>query len=88
MNILCLCYDTSTIFFPFNVKITLGGDEIIMLVHANPHKPLKKIKAPSTVTRLTAHLTCGRMWFETTEVHMYSTHHTKMSCGFVLPIAL
>ena len=32
-----------------------------MLIHTYLHKPLRKVKCPSTTTRLTAHFMCGLM---------------------------
>ena len=42
---------------------SLRGDKVstCMLTHTYPHKPLRKIKWPSAITRLTAHFTCGLM---------------------------
>ena len=38
------------------------GDKVRMLIHAYLRKELRKIKRPSAITRLTAHIACGLMF--------------------------
>ena len=62
--------------------IGLGDDKVSMLTHAYPHKPLRKMKWPSTITRLTAPLCvawCLIRWFSSKAKRMWSHKDTKFS---------
>ena len=41
--------------------VGLWGDEVCMLTHTYPHKPLSKIKWLYIIARMTAHFKCGLM---------------------------
>ena len=59
------CWIDSLLFWScycFAIFASLRGDKVSMLTHTYTHKPLRKVKWTSAITRLTAHLMCGLMF--------------------------
>ena len=46
---------------PKEVIVNGDCDKVIMLTHTYPHKPLRKIKWPPAITKLTTHFAYGLM---------------------------